>query len=289
MYAATVRFAKAIIPMAAAAHRDLPLQQITTGAGRTKHVAALQVEELLEAGIEQIALITRPDAAPLFAELVTQFGSSIVLIEQPESHGFGHAVLCAERWVAGEPFLLQVCDHVFVTSGTKSCSRQLVEVAAREACAVSGVQATRESELPYFGVIGGHRLKTEEQLYEVDTVLEKPTPTVAEEQCLVSGVRQGTYLAFFGTHALTAGIFDQLRAYRATLPQGQALGLAESLALLASREKYLALEISGHRIDLEGPFGLLRAQMALALRGSRREEVLHLILEEVARAQCRLG
>jgi len=95
-----VNFTKAIIPMARAAHRDLPLQQITTGDGRTKHVAALHIEELLEAGIEQVALITMPDAAALFDELVEQFGSSIVLIEQPEPRGFGHAVLCAERWAA---------------------------------------------------------------------------------------------------------------------------------------------------------------------------------------------
>jgi len=164
-----------------------------------------------------------------------------------------------------------------------------MEVARREACAVSAVLATGESQLPYFGVIGGHRIKGEEHLFEVETVLEKPTPTVAEEQCLVPGLRQGTYLAFFGTHALTSGIFEQLRAYQATLSEGQTLGLTESLALLAAREKYLALEVLGHRIDLEGPFGLLRAQMALALRGSRREEVLRLILEEVAEAQARPG
>jgi UTP--glucose-1-phosphate uridylyltransferase len=280
-----VNFTKAIIPMARAAHRDLPLQQITTGDGRTKHVAALHIEELLEAGIEQVALITMPDTAALFEELVAEFGSCIVLIEQREPRGFGHAVLCAESWAAGEPFLLQVCDHVFVTYAARSCSRQLIDVAMREACAVSAVQATGESQLPYFGVIGGHRIKSDEHLYEVETILEKPTPTVAEEHCLVPGVRQGTYLAFFGTHALSPAIFDELRAHQATLPEGQPLGLTESLALLAGREKYLALEVLGHRIDLESPFGLLRAQMALALHGPRREEVLRLILEEVAQAQ----
>jgi UTP--glucose-1-phosphate uridylyltransferase len=79
-----------------------------------------------------------------------------------------------------------------------------------------------------------------------------------------------------------------LRAQRAALSPAGSLGLTEALAVMASRERYLALEVDGQRIDLESPFGLLRAQLALALNGSRREEVLRLILEEVARTPpCR--
>ncbi|MFC1641297.1 sugar phosphate nucleotidyltransferase [Myxococcota bacterium] len=278
-------FNKAVIPMAGPAHWDLPLQQITTGEGRTEHVAALHIEELLAAGVGQVALVTRPGSRPLFLQLTERFGDSVVLIEQPEPRGFGHAVLCAERWVGGEPFLLQVCDHVFITYAAESCTRQLMAVALREGCCVSAVQATRESQLPYFGAIGGQRIGGQEPLYLVETLLEKPTPTVAEERCLVSGLRLGTYLAFFGVHALTPSVFVQLHAHQATLRKGEHLGLTESLAEVALREKYLALEVAGHRVDLEGPFGLLRAQLALALHGPRRDEVLALILEEVAKAQ----
>jgi UTP--glucose-1-phosphate uridylyltransferase len=147
------------------------------------------------------------------------------------------------------------------------------------------VQATHESQLPYFGVIGGHRLKGENQVYEVEAVFEKPTPTVAEEFCMVAGMRQGHYLAFFGTHALSPSIFRYLRSCEAKLEPSAVFGLTEALALLLTSERYLALEVRGHRIDLESPFGLLRAQVALALHGSRCEEVLRLMLEEVAQAQ----
>jgi UTP--glucose-1-phosphate uridylyltransferase len=281
-----VKFTKAIIPMGSARHRDLPLQHITTGDGRTKRVVALHIEELLAAGIEQVALVTSPGSAPLFSEVEAQFGSQVILIEQAEPRGFGHAILCTERWVADEPFLLQVCDHVFITYASTSCTRQLIETAERESCAVSAVQVTPESQLPYFGVIGGHRVKGDDQLYAVDAVLEKPTPTVAEEQCVISGLRQGSYLGFFGTHALTPSIFGQLREIESELPPNAVYGLTEALARLLECEKYLALEVRGHRIDLEGPFGLLRAQVALALHGSRREAVLQLMLEEVAQAQA---
>jgi len=270
-------------------HRDLPLQHLTTGEGLSKQTAALHIEELIAAGIEQTALIIRPGTAALFQELMAQFGSAIVLIEQREPRGFGHAVLCAEQWVDGQPFVLQLCDHVFITYAASSCTSQLIEVANVENCAVSGVQSTSESQLPYFGVIGGHRLKGQESLFAVDCVFEKPTPTVAEERCLVPGMRQGTYLGFFGVHALTPGIFQYLREQQAQLPEGQPLGLSESLAALLSHERYLALEVRGHRVDLESPFGILRAQLSLALHGTRRTEVLRLILEEVAQADSSVG
>ena len=168
-------------------------------------------------------------------------------------------------------------------------STGLLEVAAREQCAVSAVQVNAESQLPYFGAIGGTRVKGSARLYSVQTILEKPTPTVAEERCIIPGLRQGTYLALFGTHALTPQVFDVLHEQQRQLKAGDKLGLTEALAVLAAREKYLALEVDGQRIDLESPFGLLRAQLALALYGQRREEVLRLLLEEVARTPEKRG
>jgi UTP--glucose-1-phosphate uridylyltransferase len=281
-----VTFRKAIIPVAGTLHRALPLQHITTGDGRTRHAIALQIEDLLGAGVEHVGLVTGPGQALFFQELVSQYGQSIVLLEQREQRGFGHAVLCAESWIAGEPFLVQVCDHMFITYAEASCPRQLIDVARREGCSVSGVQVTSESQLQYFGVIGGRRLPGDQRLCQIETVIEKPTPTVAEEKSVVPGLRQGTYLAFFGVHALLPSIFDHLRSCQARLAQGESLGLTEALASLLSRERYLALEVRGHRIDLEGPFGFLRAQLALALQGRRREEVLRLVLEEVAQSQA---
>ena len=284
-----MKITKAVIPMAGPGHRDLPLQHITTGEGVTRHVAALQIDELLGAGVRNVALVMAPGTEPFFAVLRAQFGEALARIEQPRPTGFGDAVLCAEPWVSAEPFILQVCDHVFVTQAADSCTRQLVTVAAAEECSVSAVLATPESQLPYFGVVGGLRVPSAPDLYTVSTVIEKPTPTVAEELCMVPGLRQGTYLALFGTHVLTPRIFAVLRERRQALAGGGKLGLTEALAMLANREKYLAREVKGLRLDLEGPFGLLRAQVALALHGPRREEVLEILLEEVAHARSGRG
>lgn len=274
---------KAVIPMAGPGHRDIPLQHITTGEGGTRHVAALQIEEILRSGVRSVALIMAPGSEPFFEVLRTQFGEALTRIEQPHPQGFGQAILCAESWVGSEPFILQVCDHVFVSQVAESCTEQLISVASKEGCSVSAVRPTPESQLPYFGVVGGLRVANDPDLYTVSTVIEKPTPTVAEELCMVPGLRQGSYLGLFGTHVLTPRIFGILKEQRSSQESGR-LGLTEALAALANREKYLAREVKGLRLDLEGPFGLLRAQVAVALHGSRRDEVLEILLEEVAHA-----
>jgi UTP--glucose-1-phosphate uridylyltransferase len=57
------------------------------------------------------------------------------------------------------------------------------------------------------------------------------------------------------------------------------------LVELARREKYLALELAGSRYDVGVKYGLLTAQMALALTGDDREEVLARLLELLAQRE----
>jgi UTP--glucose-1-phosphate uridylyltransferase len=65
------------------------------------------------------------------------------------------------------------------------------------------VQSTREHLLPYYGTVGGQRIHERSDLYRVETVMEKPTPTKAEQHLIVPGQRAGHYLCFFGMHVLT--------------------------------------------------------------------------------------
>jgi UTP--glucose-1-phosphate uridylyltransferase len=58
--------------------------------------------------------------------------------------------------------------------------------------------------------------------------------------------------------------------------------LSTALAELARREQYLALEDTGKRYDLGARYGLLIAQLALALSGRERDEVLSHLLELLA-------
>ena len=163
--------------------------------------------------------------------------------------------------------------------GAKGCAQQLVEVAQAESCAVSGVQPSRESLLPYYGTVGGRRVTGRQDLYAIEDVIEKPTPTEAEQRLLVPGLRAGHYLCLFGMHVLTPGIMQVLEGQVKQARSGSRINLAGALAGLACRERCLALEVQGWRYDVGVKYGLLAAQVALALSGSDRDEVLAKLLE----------
>jgi UTP--glucose-1-phosphate uridylyltransferase len=121
-------------------------------------------------------------------------------------------------------------------------------------------------------------------LYEIENVLEKPTPTQAEQHLVVPGLRAGHYLCFFGIHVLTPAIMDLVAAELAASAD-QPVSLSSSLAELARREKYLALELAGRRYNLGVRYGLFAAQLALAMEGHEREEVLAQIVELLAQRE----
>jgi UTP--glucose-1-phosphate uridylyltransferase len=272
---------KAIITAAGPSQRRLPLQSLTDRNGDTKPAIAIILEEMLEAGIEQVGLIVSPADRAAFTQVLAPYTKNITVIEQAVAGGYGHAVLCGRDFVCSEPFLLQVSDHLYVSGADKSCTRQLLGIAEVEGCAVSAVQATHERHLPYYGTVAGSLLPGRQGLYQIENVIEKPTPTVAEQQCVVPGLRSGHYLCFFGMHVMTPMVFTLLAEDAAANPTAK-LGLSPALARLPSREKYIAAELAGRRADLEAQFGLLRAQIALGLNGSAREEILALLADELA-------
>ena len=198
---ATVKIRKAVITAAGRDQRRLPLQSLVDRDGQSKSALTILLEEVLHAGIEEIGLVIAPGDQAAFAAAAGPHVNRIQFIEQSKPLGYGHAVLCAHPFTGSEPFLLLVGDHLYVANGQKSCARQLVDIATAEACAVSAVQPTHESLLPHYGAVGARRLVGQAGLYQVDRVLEKPTPTVAEQKLIVPGLRAGRYLCFFGMHA----------------------------------------------------------------------------------------
>jgi UTP--glucose-1-phosphate uridylyltransferase len=144
------------------------------------------------------------------------------------------------------------------------------------------VQATHESKLPYYGAVGGHLVGGRRALYEISEVLEKPTPTQAEQRLIVPGLRAGQYLCFFGMHVLTPRVMELLEQELAIHTNGT-IPLTGALGKLAQREKYLASELEGRRYDIGVKYGLLTAQLALALNGQDRDEVLAGLVELLAK------
>ena len=276
---------KAIITAAGKNQRTLPLQNLVDRDGVTKTALRIIIEEILSAGIDDICVIISPGDQAAYAAAAGGQGGRLQFIEQTESLGYGHAVYCGREFVGGKPFLLLVGDHLYVSRGEKRPAQQLVEIAAAENCAVSAVQATHESKLPYYGAVGGRLAPGRKGLYEISQVIEKPTPTEAEQKLIVPGLRAGHYLCFFGMHVLTPAVMELLQQELAQAGH-RSTHLTSALAAVARRERYLACELKGVRYDIGVKYGLLTAQLALALAGQDRDEVLSGLVELLARRQA---
>ncbi len=278
-----MKVSKAVINAAGKNQRSLPLQTLVDRDGSAKSALAILAGEIAAAGIAEIAVIVCPGDETAYAEAAGPLARQMRFIPQTGPLGYGHAVHCAAEFTANDPFLLMVGDHLYTSRTEKSCTAQLLETALTAKCPVSAVQATHESKLPFYGCIGGSRVQGSDRLYEVETVIEKPTPTEAEQKLVVPGLRAGNYLCFFGMHVLTPSVMEILGRQ---LADDQHADLSAALAETARRERYLAHELQGRRHDLDLHYGILSTQLALGLAGKDRDEVLSLLVELLAQSNA---
>lgn len=317
-----MQITKAVITAAGRGARQYPASDTVQKAmlplvdrdGLTKPVLQIIAEEAMDSGIEEICVVTAPGDETVYrahfrnyaanlrsafhgsewaetqAQRLDDLAQRLVFAVQPEPSGYGHAVWCARDFVAGAPFLLLLGDHLYISSESRRCARQLLELAAAEECAASAVQATREHLIHQYGTLTGKRHHDQPSVYTIDEIIEKPNPTLAELRLHVPGLRAGHYLCFFGMHVLTASVFDLLDdlVRRDTREQGQ-IPLTTALNALAHREKYLALETRGARYNLGVKYGFVEAQIALALAGADRESMLAGLLESIVRIEQNQG
>jgi UTP--glucose-1-phosphate uridylyltransferase len=272
---------KAVITAASPNQRKLPLQTLIDKDGEEKSVLEILVDEVVAAGITDICVVVQPGDEKTYRQVIGRYAHYVNFVRQLKPLGYGHALYSAADFTEDQPFLHLVGDHLYVNRSGEPCAKRLVDFAGKQECSVSAVQSTRESLIPNFGVIGGKRFERSKDVYKVDLVIEKPTPTEAEQKLIVPGLRAGHYLCFFGMHVLTPKVMhilgDELKKNAS-----QKINLTFALNILAGTEQYLALEKNDLRYDMGEKYGLLKAQLALALNGRDRERVLSELLELLA-------
>ncbi|HEX4607585.1 MAG TPA: sugar phosphate nucleotidyltransferase [Urbifossiella sp.] len=272
---------KAVITAAGRTQRGLPLQTLVDRDGAEKKALEIVLDEAVGAGAEEVCLVVAPGDEPAYRAAAGPHAGRLHVVAQPEPTGYGPALLLARAFTAGQPFLHLVGDHLYVARGPVRSAKQVADLARAEGCAVSAVQPTRESVLRFYGAVGGRRVPQRADLYEVQQVLEKPTPSEAEQVLHVPGLRAGFYLCFFGVHVFTPALMDVLAGGAGANPPDLSWALRE----LARRERYLALEVAGQRYDTGRKYGLLTAQLALALDGVDRDRILTQIVDLLAAAE----
>src|SRR5512136_83307 len=142
-----MRVKKAVITAAGRGARVYPaadtVQQamlpLVDGDGLAKPVLQIIAEEALESGIEELCVVCAPGDEPRYraqlaasqhtlttafkdmdwarrqAERLEDLIRRLHFSVQEQPLGYGHAVACARAFAAGEPFLLLLGDHLYVS------------------------------------------------------------------------------------------------------------------------------------------------------------------------------
>ena len=277
--------------------------------GLAKPVIQIIGEECVDAGIEQICIVTQPgeeryyreyfrrmtdadsrsfrgkDWAILESEKLGSFGERLHFAEQHTPEGFGHAVYQAKDFVGDDPFLLLLGDHVYISDTKERCARQVIRVFEQYMCdAVTAVQPTVERLLHLFGVIRGNPIDANRGIYRAEAIIEKPKIEHAREHLATPGLPAGNYLAHFGLHVFSPRIFDSLAHLieNDVRERGEIQLTAAQEHLRQRTDKYWAVVAQGQRYDTGIPYGLMETQLALALNGIHRTEMCEAIARILA-------
>lgn len=153
----THKIKKAVIPIAGFGTKVYPFTRTIKKSflpivdnGYVKPVILKLIEELDEAGIEEIALVVAKDEEPIYNDFfknpisnehfnklskeaqeyelkIQRLGEKIKYIVQEEQLGFGHAVWLSKEFASGKPVLVILGDTIYKSKIEKSCTEQLLE------------------------------------------------------------------------------------------------------------------------------------------------------------------
>ena len=232
----------------------------------TKPLIQYGVEEAMDAGISEIAIVTGrgkraiEDHFDISYELEHQIAGSdkeellqstrdimerciFSYTRQVEMKGLGHAILVGETLIGREPFAVVLADDYCITEGDGVLT-QMVKLYEKYQCSIVAIEEVPEDETYRYGVIEGDL--EEDNIYRVRNMVEKPAPEDAPSN-----------LAIIGRYILSADIFDVIR----NTPPGKngEMQITDALQLQAQQGKVIAYRFTGRRFDCGSVDGFIEA------------------------------
>lgn len=195
-----------------------------------------------------------------------ELGKRVTFAVQHEQEGYGHAVYQARDFVAGEPFLLCLGDHLFRGRSVPP-SAELAEAWSRSGGrSVSAVNRIAPDQLKGYGTIAGRRFTDDPRLIDVTKIIEKPDVETARRELRVDGLGDDEFLGWFGMHLLGPSIFDVLGGMiRDDIRDKNEFQLTRAQEIQREREGYVAMEMTeARRFDFGTPADLLAALVDFA-------------------------
>ena len=172
-------------------------------------------------------------------------GVECIFVRQAEQLGLGHAVLCAERVVGGDPFTVLLADD-FITSDGCGVTADLTSAYEATGRTQLSVMEVNGRDISKHGVVVPNRTPG-----SVAGLIEKPESDKAPSN-----------LASIGRYVLTPDIFEILRNQQAGA--GGEIQLADAINTQAANNAVETVKLKGRRFDCGSVEGYLDAIMHVA-------------------------
>jgi len=229
------------------------------------------VEEALEAGIDQIMLVTgrnkqvmedhfdhayelekilqekgKEEALEISRSMLLPEGS-IHYVRQMQPRGLGHAIWCARHFTESDPFAVALPDDLI--KGKPGTLKQMVEAYGKVGGNIVATMEVAREDTSKYGVItpGAHS----GSLTEVKGLVEKPNPEDAP-----------SCKAVVGRYILQPEVMGHLADKQ--IGAGGEIQLTDAMAKLIGEQPFHALDFDGKRFDCGSKIGWLTANLALA-------------------------
>lgn len=276
------RIKKAIIPLAGYGTRLYPVtrginKEFLPLVGRdniAKPAILILLEELLEAGIEEICLVVSENQKEFYnnyfnnkindeyynklsAEMqeyenkILEIGKRLIFIVQQERKGLGHAILKCRTFANQMPVLVLLGDMVYQTVEDVSCTRQILECYNRLGGVIVALQEEKTQNITKYGIATG---VWENDYLVISKMVEKPSVEYAQEHLsVITPEQQQKYYSFFGQYIINSSVFEELQNLNETEEQDGELQLTDALSGVSKKERVHGVILNGRHFDIGIP------------------------------------
>ncbi len=266
---------KAVLPVAGLGTRFLPATKVMPKEMLTvvdKPLIQYAVEEALEAGVEDIILVTgrgkgviedhfdhaielertlemkgRTRELELVRALMPKTGR-LSSVRQHAPLGLGHAVWCARQMTSGEPFAVLLPDDLI--QAAPGCLKQMVEAHDQVGGNIVAVEDVPREHTGRYGVLDV--LEDDGRLASARGLVEKPDPAEAPST-----------LSIIGRYILQPEVFEYLDRHEKGA--GGEIQLTDAMAKTIGDVAFHGLRFDGTRFDCGDKAGFVEANVAFAL------------------------
>ncbi|HEX3701434.1 MAG TPA: UTP--glucose-1-phosphate uridylyltransferase [Phenylobacterium sp.] len=224
------------------------------------------IEDYFDANPEIEGALEAKGKAEILAEVRRDLGEAgeMSFVRQMSPLGLGHAVWCARHVVGDEPFAVMLPDMLMAAE--PPALAQAVAAYGETGGNIVVVEPAPQGEAHKYGIVALEGQKG--RLNRMTGMVEKPPPGTEPSNLFISG-----------RYILQPEIFQVLETQERGA--GGEIQLTDGMATLMERQAFHALEYDGSTYDCGDKLGLLRANVAFALRRPELAEAARKMIREL--------